>query len=90
LQRRLPKRGFNSQVLQPEEVNLVVLAKREGIEFDPKAMRKAGLISRADVTVKLIGKAEVGKALKIKVHAVTAGARQSIESAGGTIELIGA
>ncbi len=90
LQRRLPKRGFNSLVLQPEEVNLVVLAKRDGTEFDPKAMRKAGLISRADVEVKLIGKAEVGKAIKLKVHAVSAGARQSVESAGGTIELIGA
>jgi len=90
LQRRLPKRGFNSPVDQPEEVNLVILAKRPGNEFDPAAIRKAGLISRADVRVKLIGTIAVGKAIKVKVHAITAGARQAIESAGGSVELIGA
>jgi large subunit ribosomal protein L15 len=90
LQRRLPKRGFNSPVVQPEEVNLSVLAKRDGSEFDPAALRKAGLISRADVRVKLIGNAAPGKALKVKVHAITAGARQAVEAAGGSVELIGA
>ena len=44
LQRRLPKRGFNSHILQPEEVNLSVLIKCDGSEFDPAAMRKAGRI----------------------------------------------
>ena len=90
LQRRLPKRGFKSPVLQPEEVNLAVLAKCDGAEFDPAGLRKAGLISRADVRVKLIGNVQVGKALKVKVHAITAGARQAVEAAGGSVELIGA
>lgn len=90
LQRRLPKRGFNSHVDQPEEVNLAVLIKRDGSEFDPAALRKAGLISGANVRVKLIGNTAVGKPLTVKVHAVTAGARSAIETAGGKIELIGA
>ena len=90
LQRRLPKRGFNSHILQPEEVNLSVLIKCDGSEFDPAALRKAGRISGSGVRVKLIGNVTLGKPQTVKVHAVTAGAKSAIESAGGKIELIGA
>lgn len=88
LQRRLPKRGFNSPVIQPEEVNLAILAKLDGSSYDAVGFRAAGLISSDSVQVKLIGKVELSRALTLKVHAVTAGAKESVEKAGGKIELI--
>lgn len=88
LQRRLPKRGFNSAVVQPEEVNLAILAKLSGSSYDVAGFEAAGLISSDKVEVKLIGKVELTRALTLKVHAVTPGAKESVEKAGGKIELI--
>ena len=88
LQRRLPKKGFNSPVVQPEEVNLAILAKRSETSFDVAGLEAAGLISSDSVRVKLIGKAQLSRAITLKVHAVTAGAKESVEKAGGKIELI--
>lgn len=90
LQRRLPKRGFNSPVEQPEEVNLAILAKLDGTSFDIAALRKAGFISKVSARVKLIGSVELNKAIQIKVHAISEGARKAVEAAGGKVELIGA
>ncbi len=88
LQRRLPKRGFNSAVIQPEEVNLAILAKLTGTSYDVAGFENAGLISSDKVKVKLIGIVELNRALTLKVHAVSAGAKASVEKAGGKIELI--
>jgi large subunit ribosomal protein L15 len=88
LQRRLPKRGFNSPVIQPEEVNLAILAKLSATSYDVAGFEAAGLISSDKVAVKLIGKIELTRALTLKVHAVTPGAKESVEKAGGKIELI--
>jgi large subunit ribosomal protein L15 len=88
LQRRLPKRGFNSHVVQPEEVNLAILAKLSGTSYDVAGFEAAGLISSDKVHVKLIGKVQLDRALVLKVHAATAGAKESVEKAGGKIELI--
>lgn len=88
LQRRLPKRGFNSPVVQPEEVNIAILAKLAGSSYDVAGLEAAGLISSDSVRVKLIGKVELTRALTLKVHAATAGAKESVEKAGGKIELI--
>jgi large subunit ribosomal protein L15 len=36
----------------------------------------------------ILGRGELGVALKVRVHRVSTGARTKIEAAGGTIELI--
>jgi len=38
--------------------------------------------------VKVLGRGEVSKALTVKAHAFSAGARQAIEAAGGSTEVI--
>lgn len=88
LQRRLPKRGFNSPVEQPEEVNLAILVKCEGSAFDGAALRKAGIIPCSCAKTKLIGSVKVDRPLTVKVNAISAGARKAIEAAGGKVELV--
>ena len=53
-----------------------------------EAMNAKGLATRKGVPVKVLAKGELGKALTVHAHAFSATARERIESAGGTCELI--
>ena len=91
LQRRLPKRGFTN--IFKKEFSLVQvhdLARFEaGADVTPETLAEAGLVGK-DIKdgVKILGKAELGTALKVRVHKVTQGAAATIEAAGGSVELI--
>lgn len=50
-------------------------------------MRKKGLVKR-NLPVKILGMGDLKKSLNVKVHAISAKAKEKIESAGGKIELI--
>jgi len=88
LVRRLPKKGFNSPVEQAQEVNLSRLVGLSISEFDAAAFRAAGLISNVEGKIKVIGNAALGRAIKVKATAVSAGAKAAIEAAGGQIEIV--
>ncbi len=88
---RLPKvRGFQSFKNKPQVVMLTSLEKiSEGTIITAKLLVNEGLISNAILPVKIIGKSnKLPAKLVFKVQAVTAGARSSIESAGGSIEIL--
>ena len=86
LQRRLPKRGFNShQALITAEVRLHELAKVEADIIDIAALRKANLISGAIQRAKIIASGKLSKPVQIRGLGVTKGARAAIEAAGGQI-----
>lgn len=86
LQRRLPKRGFNShQALITAEVRLHELAKVEADIIDIAALRKANLISGAMRRAKIIASGKLSKPVQIRGLGVTKGARAAIEAAGGQI-----
>lgn len=88
---RLPKvRGFQSFKAQPQTVSLAALEKmNEGTVVTAELLRNQRLISSVDKPVKIIGKSEKLPAnLVVKVQALTAGAKSSIEAAGGKIELL--
>ncbi len=88
LQRRLPKFGFiNTRRRELEEVQVGDLAGLSGV-VDPAALKTAGLVRGNRDGVVVLGKGELKSAVTVKVHRVTAGAREAIEKAGGTIELI--
>ena len=97
LYRRLPKFGFRSrkQILgtnQYQTVSLDVLNRfDDGATVDVESLATAGYKagSKQKAGIKVLGSGELSKKLSVKVHAVTASAREKIESAGGTIELIG-
>ena len=73
-----------------QPVNLRDLEARfdAGAEVTPETLRTAGLASRRDVPVKVLAQGELTKNLTVHAHAFSAKARESIESAGGTAQLI--
>ncbi|MCH6562833.1 MAG: 50S ribosomal protein L15 [Myxococcales bacterium] len=90
LSRRLPKFGFTNIFRVPRQVvNLRDLARFEaGTVVDPTALAGAGLVARADRPVKVLAQGEISVALKLRVDAVSEGARKKVEAAGGGIELV--
>jgi len=84
--RRLPKRGFTNPfkvVAQP--VNLQDLEGFDAPEISPDTLFAAGLISKRDVPVKLLGTGAVARAYAVRGIKLSAAARGKIEQAGGTI-----
>jgi large subunit ribosomal protein L15 len=72
-----------------QPVNLSDLEARfdAGAEVTPETLRSAGLAKRRH-PVKILGRGELTKKLTVRAHGVSASAREKIEAAGGTVELI--
>ncbi|WP_042428236.1 50S ribosomal protein L15 [Comamonas granuli] len=86
LQRRLPKRGFKSHLLQfNAEVTLAALDKLGLPEVDLLALKQAGLVGQLARTVKIIKTGSISKAVKLSGIGATAGAKAAIEAAGGSL-----
>ena len=86
LQRRLPKRGFKSHLLQfNAEVTLTALEQLGAAEVDMLTLKQAGLIGEMVKVVKVIKTGEMTKAVKLTGIGATAGAKAAIEAAGGSI-----
>ena len=87
MKKSMPFEPFRTHT-QP--VNLRDLEARfdAGAEVTPETLRAAGLASRRDVPVKVLAQGELTKNLTVHAHAFSAKARESIESAGGTAQLI--
>jgi large subunit ribosomal protein L15 len=84
---RLPKRGFSNHghKVVYQTVDLArALARVSGKDLSIDALVKAGLANPGEA-VKLVGKAEVKGKYTVTVNRVTAGARSSIEAAGGSV-----
>ena len=87
LQRRLPKRGFNSLTAAfNAEVRLSELALVAVDKIDVLALKQAGLIPANTQNVKVIASGEVTKAVTLKGIKATKGAKAAIEAAGGKVE----
>jgi large subunit ribosomal protein L15 len=54
----------------------------------PESLVEKRLLKNTKIDVKLLGTGEVSKKLTIRVHAISASAREKIEAAGGTIDLL--
>ncbi|MBI3560372.1 MAG: 50S ribosomal protein L15 [Gammaproteobacteria bacterium] len=87
LQRRIPKSGFISHLaLESAELPLSALNKIDAPIIDIAALRNANLISRSIKRVKIMLSGSIGKSITLKGIKATAGARKSIEAAGGKVE----
>ena len=85
--RRLPKRGFtNPFKVTAQTVNLRQLEKLSGTELTPETLHAAGLVSRRDGAIKLLGSGDADRAYAVRGIAVSASARAKIEAKGGTVE----
>ena len=88
--RRLPKRGFfNLFRTRYEIVNLADIVKK-GLEGDitPDVLSTAGLVKKSKMMVKILGTGDIDKAVNVKAHAFSKSAREKIEKAGGTVEVL--
>jgi large subunit ribosomal protein L15 len=90
-------RGPNKKMSMPFEpfrthtqpVNVADLEARfdAGAEVTPDTLRAAGLATRRH-PVKVLGRGDIAKSLTVRAHAFSATAREKIEGAGGTCEVI--
>jgi large subunit ribosomal protein L15 len=91
LVKRLPhRRGFrNHSRVERQPVNLLSLVKfRAGSVVGPAELLAAGLIRSADKPVIILATGELSIALTIKAHRFSASAKEKIEKAGGTAEVM--
>ncbi len=86
LQRRLPKRGFKSHLLQfNAEINLNDLQRLGAAEVDLLALKQARLVGELIKTVKVIKTGALTIKVALKGIGATAGAKAAIEAAGGSV-----
>ena len=90
LARRIPKRGFNNIFAKPlEAINVSALDKFEdGAVVDAQALLDAGVLSKCEYGVKILGNGEITKKLTVKASAFSESAKEKIEAAGGKAEVI--
>lgn len=92
LYRRLPKMGFtNSRFkLDMNVVNVGDLqdAFEAGATVNLDTLKKSGLLPKRAEFVKILGFGDLDKALSIVSHGVSNGAREKIEAAKGSVELL--
>jgi len=89
LVRRLPKRGFKNPFrVEYEVVNVGQLNIFEpGTEVTPELLRQRRLVRR-DLPVKILGEGELDRPLTVRAQAFSASAREKIQAASGTAEVI--
>ncbi len=75
---------------QTVPVNVAALEQRfdAGAEVTPEALVEKGVLKNTKIDVKILGQGELTKKLTVTAHAVSAGAREKIEAAGGSITLL--
>ena len=89
--RRIPKRGFNNTAFKISyaPVNLADLELLfEAGSIDEAGLRAKGLVKGTWDGVKILGTGEVKKKFSIKVNAISASAKEKLEKAGGSIEIL--
>ena len=86
MKKSMPFEKFRTHT-QP--VNLRDLEARfdAGAEVTPETLREAGLATRRD-PVKVLARGDLSKKLTVRAHAFSASAREKIEGAGGSAEVI--
>jgi large subunit ribosomal protein L15 len=90
LYRRIPQKGFSNHPFKLEYaiVNIGDLQRHfsSGETVDAEALRRARLVKGKHRPVKLLGRGKIDKEFTVSVDAVSRGAREAIEKAGGSVE----
>lgn len=91
IQQRLPyKRGFTNIYRTPWEV--VNIGRLQELEFDgpitPEALSERGATRGVRFPVKILAGGELNRAIVVHAHAFSAAAKEAIESAGGSVQVL--
>ncbi len=86
---RVPKlKGFKNPFrVEYVVVNLDTLQNFEGDQIDPESLRARGLVRKHGL-VKVLGRGELTRPVRVQAHAFSASARQAIEAAGGSVGVL--
>jgi large subunit ribosomal protein L15 len=92
MQRRFPKKGFKNPFrAEIFAVNVGALEKRfPGGTVDLAALQSAGMAPRSSHTLKILGEGALTKKFVVKAAAFSTSAKEKIEKAGGTAEVVAA
>lgn len=87
---RLPKRGFtNINRKEYAVVNLEALNRFEdGTEVTPELLIETGVVSKEKSGIKILAKGNLEKKLTVRANKFSSAAKQAIEAAGGTTEVV--
>lgn len=91
LHRRLPKRGFTNifrreyAVINLDQLNIF----KAGTTVTPEELVRRGLVKRSVNGIKILAEGELKTALIVRAHKFSSNAAKKIQSAGGTVEVIG-
>lgn len=90
--RRVPKRGFNNSTFAAKvaavNVEDLELNFEAGAEVNAQSLREKNLAKYQYDQLKILGNGDLTKALKVSAHRFSESAKEKIEKAGGTIEII--
>jgi large subunit ribosomal protein L15 len=87
LMQKLPKLpGFRSHHPKVENIHTYQLESFANKTVDAEVLAKAGLISNAYVSVKVLTKGDLTKKVNVKLTAASASAVSAIQAAGGSFE----
>jgi large subunit ribosomal protein L15 len=89
LKQRVPKlKGFKNPFrVEYAVVNLEALEAFEGDEVTPETLRAKGLVHKHGL-VKVLGRGELTRALRVRAHAFSKSAERAITAAGGSVDVI--
>ena len=87
--RRIPKlKGFkNPNRVEYAPVNVEILAKYFDDDVTPEALYRHGLAHKG-AKIKVLARGELDKKLTVRAHAFSKAAKEKIEAAGGTAEVL--
>ena len=91
LYRRIPKKGFKCPSHKDiVSINLSALEDKfdDGATVDIQALAEAGIVKEPRDGVKVLGNGELTKKLTVQANKFTATAKEKIEAAGGSCEVI--
>jgi large subunit ribosomal protein L15 len=90
--RRVPKRGFSNAPFRRryDIVNLTVLESRfeAGEVVSLESLKERGILKPAYGRLKVLGTGELTKPLKVMAHHLSESARQKVDAAGGSVEVL--
>lgn len=91
LVRRVPKRGFKNPFRVeafPINVGTLERAFDGGATVDLATLQDRGLVPKNTECLKILGEGELTKKLTIRAHRVSQVAKDKVEKAGGTVEVL--
>jgi large subunit ribosomal protein L15 len=89
LKQRVPKlKGFNNPFrIEYQAINLDTIEATGLDEITPESLHERGLTHKGAL-VKILGRGEITRAVRVTAHGASASARRAIEGAGGSVEIL--